>query len=73
VQDVAGDIGEQEIPAAIAIRELEVIDLHQVKDGRVNIVNVNRLLDNFETEIIGPSSVMPPLGAAFTETAAGSL
>ena len=45
VQHVAVDVGEAEVPAAVAIRELGVIDAHEMQHGRMDIVHVDRLFD----------------------------
>jgi hypothetical protein len=52
VQDVSGDIREAEIPAAITIRELKMIDTHQVEDDGVDIMHMDRFLNRLETEVI---------------------
>ena len=53
VQNVSGYVGEAEIASAVAVSQLQVIDTHQVKNRCMNIVHVNRLVDNLETEIVG--------------------
>ena len=53
MQDVSGDVGKPEIAAAIAIGQLSVIDAHQVQDGGVDVVDVDRLLDRLEAEFVG--------------------
>src|SRR4029078_12489403 len=53
VKDVARHIGEAEIAPAVAIGQLGVIDAEQMEDGGVKVVDVDRLLDRLETEIVG--------------------
>ncbi len=43
------DIGEPEIATCIAKGELLVIDTHEVKHGRVQVVNACRMIDGFES------------------------
>ena len=52
VQHVASYIGKAEIAAAVTIGQLQVIDAHQIEDGRVDIVHVNRLLDGLESKLV---------------------
>ena len=37
------DIGQAEVPAAVAVGELLVVETHELKDRRVQIVDVNLL------------------------------
>ena len=63
VQDLAGDIGQTEITAAIAIRQLSMLDAEQIENRRVNIVYVNGLIDGLEAEIVGGAVNGPPFTA----------
>src|SRR3954462_4707420 len=59
-----GHVGEAEIAAAVAIGQLRVIDAEQVEDRRVEIVNVHRLVDRLEAEVVGGAVTHPPLDPA---------
>src|SRR6266567_4514880 len=53
-------------PALVAIDQFGMVQAHQPKDGRVQIVNVQRVLDGAQSELIGLADDL----AAF-DTAAG--
>src|SRR5690348_7371541 len=55
VQDGAGDIGQAEIAPAISVSQLSVLDPKKVQDCGVDIVDMHRLFDGFESEIVGSS------------------
>src|SRR5262245_21886124 len=52
VDYVSGDIGKSEITAAVMIREPGVVNAKQVQNGRVQVVNVDRLVGHLEAEIV---------------------
>src|SRR5215467_1864562 len=52
VDNVARDIRKAEIAAAVPVGQFLVIDAHQIKDGCVDVVNMRRLLDRFETALV---------------------
>src|SRR5260370_32870586 len=53
VEHVAGDVGQAEVPSAVAVGQLGVLDAEEVEDGRVNIVHVDGFIDGLEAEIVG--------------------
>src|SRR5262245_54208353 len=48
-------VGEAEVTAGVAIRQLLVIEPEAVQDRRLHVVDVNPALDRVETQIIGLS------------------
>ena len=55
VDNVAVDVGEAEVAAAVAVGEALVIEAEEVEHGGLQIVDVDAVLDGFETN----SSVAP--------------
>ena len=47
------DVGETEITAGVAVGELFVVEAEEVKNGGVEVVDVNDFFDGSEAEIIG--------------------
>lgn len=45
VNHVPRDVGEAEVPALEAERELEVVEAEEVEDGRVDVVDMHRRSD----------------------------
>lgn len=41
MDDVAGDVGETEIAAGVAISQLGMIDAHEMEDGGVIVMDMN--------------------------------
>ena len=64
MHNVSGDIGEAEIAPAVAVGEPGMVDAHQVKDGRVQVVNMDRLVHSFEAEIVGRAMNVTAFDAA---------
>ena len=52
-------IGEPEISTLIGIGQLQVIDSHQVKDARLQVMDRNRVLADAVTQLIGFPVNMP--------------
>ena len=46
--DAAIDVGEAEVAAGVAVRQLGVVEAHQVQQGRVQVVDVDLVLDGAE-------------------------
>ena len=61
---VAGDVGQPEIAAAVAVGEPRVIEAQQVQHRRVQIVHVHRVLHGFEAEFVGGAVRHAALDAA---------
>jgi len=53
VNDVATDVGETEVAAAVPVGQFLVIDSQLVQDRRMEIVDVYAILDGFETKFVG--------------------
>ena len=47
------DVGQAEVAAAVAVRQLLVVEAHQVQDRRVQVVDVDAVLDRVEAELVG--------------------
>src|SRR6476661_6557103 len=50
---IALDVGQSEITALESIGQLLVIDAQQLQHGRVQIVDVDRVLDHVVAEVVG--------------------
>ena len=48
----AGHIGQSVIPPGMAVGEFLVVQAHQVQDGGVEVVNVNRLLRGLDDAVL---------------------
>ena len=53
MDDVAVDVGEAEVAALMAICQLLVVDAEQVQTCGMPVMNVNRVLCDTESEVIG--------------------
>src|SRR5262245_3739797 len=51
VDDRSRDVRQPEVAAAISIGKPGVVDAEQIKDGRVQVVHVHRLVDRLEAEV----------------------
>ena len=49
----AADVRQAEVPALELVGELRVVQAHQVKDGGVQVVDVDRVFDHVVAEIVG--------------------
>ena len=58
---IAMHIGEAEVSAAVTVRQLRMVDPHQMQDGGVQIVNVRAILDCGESKLVSRSICHPPL------------
>ena len=47
-----GDIGQSKITTAVTVRKLGVVDAEQVQNGRVDVVDVDGLVDGLEAEVV---------------------
>ena len=47
------NVGQPEIPAGVAIGKFFVIEAEQVQQGRVQVVDVDLVLDGLETKLVG--------------------
>src|ERR1051326_7561255 len=61
VNDVSSHICEPEIAAAIAVGQLGVVDAEQEQNRGMNVVDVNRLLDGLEAEVVRGAVDRPAL------------
>lgn len=48
-------VGEPVVATLVAKRHPLVIESHEVQDGRIEIVNVDRIFDHFVTQIVRPA------------------
>ena len=55
MSDGTVDIGQAEVAAGVAVRQLFVIETHQVENGRVEVVHVHPLFNRRKTKIIAGS------------------
>src|SRR5207237_269724 len=63
---LAVDVGQPEVAAGMAIRQLLVIEPEQMQDGGLHVVDVDRLVGDVEAEIVGR-----PVGQPRPHPAAG--
>ena len=61
--DVAVDVGEAEVAAGVVIGEVFVVEAEEVKDGGLEVVDVDLFVSNMEAEVIG-GTVGAGFGAA---------
>ena len=47
------DVGQAEVAAGVAVGELLVVEAEQVQDRRVQVVDVDLVLDRLEAELVG--------------------
>ena len=69
VDNVTMHVGQPEVPAAVTVRQPLVIQPHQVQHGRVQVVDVDAVLDRLEAEFVGRAVRQPALHAAAGEAA----
>src|SRR4051812_44295617 len=67
MKDVAADIGQAEVAAAVAVAELRVIDAEEVENGRVDVVYMGGLFLGLETEFVGRAVDAATLDSATRE------
>lgn len=67
VHDVTGDIGESIVSSGEAPGQAFVIDTKLVQNGGLQVVNVNGLFGDIETEVIGASVYVSSANAASGE------
>ena len=56
--DPAGDVSQSEVAAAVTIRQFGVVDPEQVQDRGVQIVHVDRVLGDLESEVVREVSLL---------------
>src|SRR5690606_14830669 len=61
VDDVAVDIGQAKVAAALKMGQRLVIDSHEMKQGGVEVVNVDLVFYRVVSELVGGPVVMPSL------------
>ena len=58
------DIGQAEVAALVAVGQARVVDPQEVEDGGVQVVDVDRVLDDVVGEVVGLAvgdpRLMPP-------------
>ena len=65
--DAAGDVGEAEVAAGVAVGEFFVVEAEEVKDGGVEVVDVDFVLDGGEPEFVGGAVSATAFDAAADE------
>ena len=58
------NIGKANIAAVLTIGELEVIEAKQVKDGSMDIMDMNRMVFRIHTQVVGPPIAQTAFEAA---------
>ena len=66
VDDVAVDVGEAVIAALVVEREPFVVEAETVEDGGLEVVDVDRVFSDVESEVVGGT-----VGSAWADPAAG--
>ena len=61
------DVGQPEVAAIETVRQLLVVETQQVKDGRMQIVDMHAVLDSMVTEVVGGAVNHAALDAASRE------
>jgi hypothetical protein len=46
-------VGQAEVAAGVTIRELLVVEAHEIEQGGVQVVDVNLVFDDLEAEVVG--------------------
>jgi hypothetical protein len=46
-------VGQAEVAAGVTIRELLVVEAHEIEQGGVQVVDVNLVFDGLEAEVVG--------------------
>ena len=62
--DVAMDIGEAEVTAAVSVGEFLVIEAEKVEHRRVEVVNVDLVFDGLKSEVVGRAVNVPGFDSA---------
>ena len=57
------DVRQSEIAALVVVGQARVIEPEQVQDRRLQVVDVNGVLDRFHTEVVGLAQVQSRLDA----------
>ena len=57
-------VGQAEVPAGVAVGELLVIEAHELEDGRLQVVNMDLVLDGLEAKLVGGADRLAALDAA---------
>src|SRR6187401_3188153 len=53
LHDAAAHVGEAEVAAAVAVGQALVVDAHEVQNRRVQVVDVDLVLDGVPAEVVG--------------------
>ena len=64
VNDASMNVGQAEVAAGVAVGELLVVEAEQVQDRGVQVVDVDRVLDGLEAELVGRAVDVAALDAA---------
>ena len=58
------DVGQAEIASSMAVGELLVVEAQQIKERRVQIMDMNFVFDGREAEFVRSAVDVPPFDAA---------
>src|SRR5258708_653187 len=64
LDDVAIHVGETEGPAVVAVGQLRVVQTQQVKDGRLQVVDADAVVNRLVAEVVGLAVMDAALDAA---------
>src|SRR5437763_690927 len=67
LHDATGYVGEAEVAALEAIGQLGVVEAQEVEEGRVQVVDVDLVLDRLEAEVVAGTQGDAGLDAAAGE------
>ena len=60
---IAVDVGQAELPSLELVRETLVIDPETTQNRRLQVMDMDRVLDDIEAEVIGLADYLTPLNA----------
>jgi septum formation inhibitor-activating ATPase MinD len=55
LNDAAVNVGQSKISARESVRQLGVIETHQVQHGRMQVVHMHSILNRLESNLVGRS------------------
>src|ERR1043166_5052057 len=67
LHDAAGDVGQAEAATQMTVRQALVVEAHEVEDRRVEVMDVDGVLDRVESVVVGRAEDEAALRAAARE------
>ena len=64
LNNFATDVGQSQVAALRSKRELRMIDSHQMKEGSLDVVDVDLVLDGIKTKFVGRTHALTRVNAA---------